>query len=73
MDNEDVGVVLKKVISFLCCKCGINIAKLPDRVKAETQMMKFAEFNNGRVYKLLRLLMDPAVEYKMVIKHNVKY
>jgi sister-chromatid-cohesion protein PDS5 len=61
--KENSAEILPKIIEFLT-------AKLPDPKKAESQLLKFAEMNNGRLYKLVRAVMDPSVEYKAILKHN---
>jgi sister-chromatid-cohesion protein PDS5 len=43
---------------------------LPDPKKGEVQLMKFAKLNNGRLYKLLKGVMDPLSDYQLVLKYN---
>jgi sister chromatid cohesion protein PDS5 len=55
--------IVKKVANFL-------VAKMPDRVKAYTHLMKIVELNNGRVFKLFRNIMNPAMDFKSILKYT---
>ncbi|KAJ3329038.1 hypothetical protein HDU91_003949, partial [Kappamyces sp. JEL0680] len=61
--KDDSLEVIPRVCAFLS-------ARLPDPKKAEAQLLKFAELNNGRLFKLIRAVMDPVTDYKLVLKHN---
>ena len=55
--------IVKKVANFL-------VAKMPDRVKAYTHLMKIVELKNGRVFKLFRNIMNPAMDFKSILKYT---
>ena len=61
--KDEVKMILEKVIPFLC-------HQLPDPKKAESHLRKLAELRDGRLYKLMRAVMDPTVEFKNVLKHS---
>ncbi|KAJ3012082.1 hypothetical protein HKX48_006454 [Thoreauomyces humboldtii] len=44
-------------------------ARFPEPRKAATQLQKFAKANDGRLYKLIRNVMDLQTDYKPMIKH----
>jgi hypothetical protein len=48
-----------------------NSGTLPDPKKAETQLKKFADLNDKRLYKLFRGIMDPSSDLKLVLKYKV--
>jgi sister-chromatid-cohesion protein PDS5 len=61
--KQESEKIVKKVANFL-------VAKMPDRVKAYAHLMKIAELNNGRVFKLFRNIMNPAMDFKSIIKYT---
>ncbi|KAJ3411005.1 hypothetical protein HDV05_002913 [Chytridiales sp. JEL 0842] len=65
MDNDDGSTekILHQVVQFIA-------EKLPDSKKAQVHLMKFAKNNEGRIYKLLRAIMDESADYKSIIKYN---
>jgi sister chromatid cohesion protein PDS5 len=62
-NEEEITTVLHQIITFMC-------QKLPDTKKSETQMLKFAQMNEARLYKLFRSIMDPTSDFKTVLKYN---
>jgi sister-chromatid-cohesion protein PDS5 len=65
MDSNEAEItrVLQQITLFMS-------TKLPDPKKAETQLMKFAQMNDSRLYKLFRSIMDPSSDFKTVAKYN---
>lgn len=61
--KDNVKLILDKVIEFLA-------AQLPEPKKAEAQLKKFVELRDGRLFKLIRAVMDPALDFKLVAKHT---
>ncbi|TPX40005.1 hypothetical protein SeMB42_g06166 [Synchytrium endobioticum] len=61
-DNaEQIEKQLKLVLEHLT-------KRFSDPHKAQTNFMKFAKMNEARLYKLIRVAMDPKSEYKCVYK-----
>jgi hypothetical protein len=59
----DAKVILDKVIDFLS-------GQLPEPKKAEAHLKKFVELKDGRLCKLIRAVMDPVLDFKLVAKHT---
>ena len=66
MDNNatQIEATLGKIIEFLA-------ARTPDPKKAEMQLRKFADLNDGRCFKLMKTVMDPNSDQKTIFKCKV--
>ena len=63
-DGEIIQDRLQKLITFLG-------TRTPDGRKTETQLRKFADMNDNRCFKLMKIVMDPNSDIKTIIKSNV--
>lgn len=60
---KETKEILTRVIDHITCK-------LPDARKAAEKLWKFAEMNQGRIFSLFKIILDPQTDYKNVIKYN---
>lgn len=65
--------------SSLLCSSGffkshlaLRLARLPDPTKATEDLKKFVKANEKQLYKLLRILMDPQTDLKLLLKSHVR-
>ncbi|KAJ3152811.1 hypothetical protein HDU89_001014 [Geranomyces variabilis] len=63
-DTEGTEDILNRIIEQIS-------SRFPDAKTAQTQLQKFAKANDGRIYKLMRSVMDLQSDYKPLIK-NIK-
>ncbi|KNC98061.1 uncharacterized protein SPPG_09381 [Spizellomyces punctatus DAOM BR117] len=60
-DEDATEKVLLQIITYLA-------SRFPDPKKAQAHLQKFAKVNDGRLYKLMRTVMDPQSDYKPIMK-----
>ncbi|KAI8912618.1 armadillo-type protein [Gorgonomyces haynaldii] len=62
-ESEEITDALNQIMDHLA-------TKVPESRKPVQHLQKFAEINNSRLYQIIRNIMNPATDFKSILKYN---